>query len=67
MSDPELVDSNPGRHESCPDLPDFPRPIDSDEPAAQTSHHTPAGAAATAIGLRFDDMVTVPDAVSATM
>lgn len=24
MSDPELVDSNPGKHESCPILPRFP-------------------------------------------
>jgi hypothetical protein len=67
VSDPELVESNPGKRESCPDLPNFPRLIDSDEAAAQTGRHTPAGAAAPTIGLRFRDKLTAPDAVSTTM
>jgi hypothetical protein len=29
MSDPELVESNPGKHESCPILPCYPEPSES--------------------------------------
>jgi hypothetical protein len=67
MSDPELVESNPGKHESCPDLLDFLRPIDSDGTTAQMRRQAPAGTAATAIGLGIHDKLTVPDAASTTM
>jgi hypothetical protein len=57
----EKTDSNPRKHESCPDLPGFPRPIESDQPTAQVCRCATASVATTANVLRFHDKLTVPD------
>jgi hypothetical protein len=60
LSDPRKDESNPRIHESCPILLDFPRPVDSDKPAAQIGRQASAGHRSTVIGLRFHDKLTVP-------
>jgi hypothetical protein len=67
LSDLRKGESNPRKHESCPETLDFLRLVDSDEPAAQACRQAPAGVATTAIGLRIHDKLTVPDAASTTM
>jgi hypothetical protein len=49
LSDLRKGESNPRKHESCPETLDFLRLVDSDEPAAQACRQAPAGVAATAI------------------
>jgi hypothetical protein len=61
LSDLRKGESNPRKHESCPETLDFLRLVDSDEPAAQACRQAPAGVAAMTIGLLFHDKLRVPD------
>jgi hypothetical protein len=61
LADLPKAESNPRKHESCPDLLDFLRLVDSDEPVAQACRQAPAGVTAMTIGLRFHDNLSVPD------